>query len=231
MNMNCKILLAAILIGASTVSAAPDDVIDIHKTTTSVVPVSINGFEGEAESVLKFDLSVLGMEITTPDKAAYIDQRIAEWPVARQPDGGRDAQSTVGQGLCRRRHSRPGPRVRQRHREGDSRNSAHFSRPHRLSSARRQFDGNCRFGFRRLQCHGVDARRHTGGRAVLAARRKRGLLYTSWKNGGEEILEHNLATGERRVFAGYPGANFSPEVSPDGQKVAMILSQSGSPNL
>jgi TolB protein len=59
----------------------------------------------------------------------------------------------------------------------------------------------------------------------------RGLLYTSWKNGGEEILEHNLSSGERRVFAGYPGANLSPEVSPDGQKVAMILSRSGSPNL
>ena len=59
----------------------------------------------------------------------------------------------------------------------------------------------------------------------------RQLLYTSWKNGGTQILEHNLATGSRRVFAGYPGANFSPEVSPDGQKVAMILSKGGSPNL
>jgi len=57
------------------------------------------------------------------------------------------------------------------------------------------------------------------------------LFYTSWKNGDTQILEHNLASGARRVFAGYPGANFSAEVSPDGQKVAMILSKGGSPNL
>jgi len=41
--------------------------------------------------------------------------------------------------------------------------------------------------------------------------------------------QHNLTTGARSVFAGYPGANFSPEISPNGQKVAMILSKSGSP--
>jgi len=40
-----------------------------------------------------------------------------------------------------------------------------------------------------------------------------------------------VASGERRVLANYPGANLSPEVSPDGQKVAMILSRNGSPNL
>jgi TolB protein len=59
----------------------------------------------------------------------------------------------------------------------------------------------------------------------------RGLFYTSWKNGSPEIFEHNLATGARSMFAGYPGLNCSAEVSPDGQKVAMILSKGGSPNL
>ena len=60
---------------------------------------------------------------------------------------------------------------------------------------------------------------------------RRGLLYTSWMNGNTEIYEHNLATGSRRVFAGYPGANFSAEASPNGERVAMILSKNGSPNL
>ena len=59
----------------------------------------------------------------------------------------------------------------------------------------------------------------------------RGLLYTSWMRGATEIYEHNLSSGARRVFAGYPGANMSAEASPDGQKVAMILSKNGSPNL
>jgi TolB protein len=33
------------------------------------------------------------------------------------------------------------------------------------------------------------------------------------------------------VLAGHPGSNLSPAVSSDGQRVAMILSQGGSPNL
>ena len=58
------------------------------------------------------------------------------------------------------------------------------------------------------------------------------LLYTSWMNRNTvQIFEHNLATGARKLFAGYPGLNCSAEVSPDGRKVAMILSKSGSPNL
>jgi TolB protein len=58
-----------------------------------------------------------------------------------------------------------------------------------------------------------------------------GIFYTSWKNGDTQILKHNLSSGARTIFAGYPGANFSAEVSPDGQKVAMILSKGGNPNL
>src|SRR5580693_10183346 len=72
MKMNCRLFLAAMLLGACSVIAGPDDIIDIHKTNTYVVPISISGFEGEVQSVLAFDLSVLGMEVTSPDKAAYL---------------------------------------------------------------------------------------------------------------------------------------------------------------
>jgi TolB protein len=57
------------------------------------------------------------------------------------------------------------------------------------------------------------------------------LFYTSWKSGFTQIIEHEAATGNRSVFAGYGGGNFNPAVSPDGGKVAMILSKGGSPNL
>jgi len=40
-----------------------------------------------------------------------------------------------------------------------------------------------------------------------------------------------LSSGQRRVTAGYSGLNTSAAVSPDGSKVAMILSKSGSPNV
>ena len=46
-----------------------------------------------------------------------------------------------------------------------------------------------------------------------------------------DIFYHSLSTGQRRVIAGYSGLNTSAAVSPDGSKVAMILSKIGSPNV
>ena len=57
------------------------------------------------------------------------------------------------------------------------------------------------------------------------------IYYTSYKPGNPDIFYHNLGTGQRRVIAGYSGLNTSAAVSPDGSKVAMILSRSGSPNV
>ena len=57
------------------------------------------------------------------------------------------------------------------------------------------------------------------------------LYYTSYKLGNPDIFYHNLTTGQRRVVAGYSGSEHSPAVSPDGSKVAMILSRSGSPDV
>src|SRR5271156_4612097 len=66
MKIQCKIVLAGIFLGALSFNAAADDVIQITRQTTHLIPISITGFTGETESVLKFDLSVLGMEITEP---------------------------------------------------------------------------------------------------------------------------------------------------------------------
>jgi TolB protein len=57
------------------------------------------------------------------------------------------------------------------------------------------------------------------------------IYYTSYKRGNPDIFYHNLGTGQRRVIAGYSGLNTSAAVSPDGSKVAMILSRSGSPDV
>ena len=53
------------------------------------------------------------------------------------------------------------------------------------------------------------------------------LYYVSYKLNHADIFYHNLSTGERRAFARYGGSNISPAVSPDGSKVAMILSKDG----
>ncbi len=53
------------------------------------------------------------------------------------------------------------------------------------------------------------------------------LYYTSYKLNHPDIFYHDLSTRERKVFARYGGSNISPAVSPDGNRVAMILSKDG----
>ena len=53
------------------------------------------------------------------------------------------------------------------------------------------------------------------------------LYYTSYKLSNPDIFYHDLLSGQRKVFARYPGSNISPAASPDGRSVAMILSKSG----
>ncbi len=54
------------------------------------------------------------------------------------------------------------------------------------------------------------------------------LYYVSYKLNHADIFYHDLATGARRAFARYGGSNMSPAASsPDGSRVAMILSKDG----
>jgi TolB protein len=56
------------------------------------------------------------------------------------------------------------------------------------------------------------------------------LYYTSYKLYNPDIFYHDLSTGQRHVFASFPGLNTSAAVSRDG-RVAMILSRNGDPNV
>jgi len=57
------------------------------------------------------------------------------------------------------------------------------------------------------------------------------LVYSSYKLGNPQIFSHVLSTGSRNAVARHPGNNYSPAVSPDGRRVAMILNMNGTPNL
>jgi TolB protein len=232
MKMNFKpFLTAALLCACSPIAMAQDDQpIRIIKPADYLVPVSISGFEGEAESVLKFDLSVLGIAITAPDKADYlvsgkVNGRIEgslSLPASNRPlwlrayAGGTarsQAHAFADDIIKEIRGTAPifQTKIAFRLKQGAS-----------TEIAMSDYDG-----------YNVTQLTHDGtlveGPAWIPG--GRGLLYTTWQNNSEEILEQNLGNGARRVVANYPGANLSPEVSPDGEKVAMILSRNGSPNL
>jgi len=70
MKKSPEIILAFLCSCALTGLA--QDVLVVSKSATQLIPISISGFTGEAEAVLKYDLSVLGLEVTTPDKAEYL---------------------------------------------------------------------------------------------------------------------------------------------------------------
>jgi TolB protein len=57
------------------------------------------------------------------------------------------------------------------------------------------------------------------------------IAYCSYKLGNPYIFSQQLATGARREVARFPGDNYSPAVSPDGRRVAMILNKNGNPDL
>lgn len=58
------------------------------------------------------------------------------------------------------------------------------------------------------------------------------IIYTSfYKTGFPDIFIMNAATGEKKTVAAYTGTNIGGVFSPNGEKIAMILSSSGNPEL
>ena len=223
--------LAALLLGAFSISAQGDDVIKIVKPANQLIRVAVTGFGGDAEAILDFDLSALGMEITTPDKAEFVVAGHANGKVE-----GSLLPAGASQPLWTRGYSGGSARSQAHALANDVVKEIRQTPPIFLDKIARSvisegssteicvsdFDG---FGATPVTRDGS----LVAGPAWIPG--GGGLFYTSWKNGDTQILKHNLSTGARSVFAGYPGANFSAEVSPDGQKVAMILSKGGNPNL
>lgn len=58
------------------------------------------------------------------------------------------------------------------------------------------------------------------------------IIYTSfYKTGFPDIFIMNATTGEKKTVAAYTGTNIGGVFSPNGEKIAMILSSSGNPEL
>jgi TolB protein len=228
--MSTKVKISAIIVTVlCALSALADETLDIHRPAALLIRVSVTGFAGEAESVLKFDLSVLGMEVATPDNAEFLvgghENGRIEGTLAAAGNRPLWSRSYAGGSVRSQAHAFANDIVKE----------VRQTAPIFLSRiAFRQQTGNateiCVSDY-----DGANLVMLTHDGALVSgpswAPGGQQIFYTSWKSGDTQILAHNLSTGARRVFAGYPGANFSPEVSPDGQRVAMILSKGGSPNL
>lgn len=230
--------VAAALIVFTSASQAQPGSITITKPVWKLgeveppVPISLSGFSGEVLSTLQFDLYVMGFKIVPESEAQYtVTGNNSGQVEARVKDrlGG-------GSSLLAKRYSGGTLRL-QAHALADDIVKATVQRE---GIAQTRIAFRARTGRRSFEIYvsdydGTNARAVTADKANVAGPAwvpgKLELFYSTEKNVFADIVSHNLSNGKRQIFANYPGSNLSPAISPDGRKVAMILSRSGSPDL
>jgi len=198
---------------------------------TKPIPVSLEGFTGEALDVLRFDLYVQGFSFVAPEAAQY---RISGSSVGNVQGYVTDtvshqtkfSRSYNGASLRRQAHA--------------------FADDIVLAITGKKGIGQTKIAFKAQaptgngeiyvsDFDGHNAQAVTHDNAIVAAPAwvpgRLAVYYTSYQPGNPDIFYHNLSTGQRRIIAKFSGLNTSAAVSPDGTRLAMILSRSGSPNV
>jgi len=234
-----KIILNLLIIGLAAValSGARAQEINVQSEITVMgqtkpIPISLSGFTGEGAEVLKFDLTVQGFSFVTPDAAQYLVS-------------GSDAGGITGS-LTDKFAKRV---LLSRSYNGASlRRQAHaFADDIVLAVTGKKGIGQTKIAYKAQPAgygageiyvadfDGANAQRITTDNAIVAKPAwvpgKLALYYTSYALDNPDIFYHSLTTGQRRKIAAYSGLNTSAAVSPDGAKIAMVLSKSGSANI
>ena len=232
-----KICLPIIFAMAAIQFSRGQDEIQIEKHTdvpgqTKPVPVSLDGFSGEVADVLKFDLYVQGFSFTNADAAQF----------QISGSNGDNVQGRVVDRISKKttlpsRSYNGAVLRRQAHAFADDIVLA-ITGKKGIAQTKIAFKVKAGGGNGEIYVadfDGHNAQPLTHDNTIVAAPTwvpgQLALYYTSYKLGNPDIFYHNLSTGQRRVIAGFSGLNTSAAASPDGTKVAMILSKSGSPDV
>jgi len=225
------ILVSSFLTAIATL-AADDSRIVIEQYVDSLgftkpVPVYVTGFSGEVDSTLRFDLSFMGFEIVSADKARYTIQK----------NNGAGVGATIPQAQYNKVFT-GGSTRQQTHALADDiaqtlTQKTGIAQTRIAFKARRESYGAGEIFI--SDYDGFNYQPVTKDGTICAApcwANHNTLFYMSHKLSGKpDILSHNLNTGARKAVARFPGMNSSPAVSPDGRRLAMILSKSGSHDL
>jgi len=195
-----------------------------------LIPISLSGFSGEVRDVLKFDLEVQGFTNVAPEVAQY------------NITGSNNGQV---EGRVTDRISKANV-LAVRYTDASLRTQAHaFADDIVLKITGKPGIARTKIAFKSIRSNnselyvadydGANAAPVTADQAIVAAPTwvpgRRMLYYTSYKSGYPDIYSHDLGSRERKVIAQHPGLNTSPALSPDGKRIAMILSFRGSPDL
>ncbi len=196
---------------------------------SKVIPISMSGFSGTAQEVLRFDLEVHGFEFVGPETAQFVLSGKNNGQVE-----GRLADKNKTAIFARAYNG------------GNTRSQAHalandiiFA----ITQHKGVTQGRIAFRVGEGKSSEIYVADYDGANAVAVTHDnslvsapcwtpgERKLFYVSYKSGFPDILSHDLTSGARKKFASFGGSNFSPAVSPDGRRVAMILSKSGNAEL
>ena len=199
--------------------------------TTKPIPVSLDGFSGEVADVLKFDLPVQGFSFVAPDAAQYQISGSA----------GDNVTGSLTDKLAKK------VILSNRYTGTNLRRQAHaFANDIVFAITGKKGIGLTQIAFKAQSPNGTgeiyvsdfdghDAQPVTHDNAIVSkpswVPARLALYYNSYKLENPDIFFSDLTTGQRRVVAAYGGSNFSPAASPDGSKVAMILSKDGRPDV
>ena len=233
MNFMMKSILVAVslmgLAGAFGAEGPIEIKRDILPGNEKPIPLSISGFTGEASDVIQFDLTVQGFKFTGADEAQFLLS-------------GSNGGDLVGRATDRINKS---ILVNKSYTGAALRRQAHAFVDDFLAAIGRKGIGTTKIAYKAdkgssgeiyiSDFDGGSAQAITSDNAIVAAPAwvpgRMALYYTTYKLGNPGIFRHDLSSGQRVGVARYPGSNISPAPSPDGSKVAMILSKSGAVDL
>lgn len=225
MRVSALVLLCAVL----QVAAQQEIKIDKTADAARVIPISLSGFSGEVLDVLRYDLAVVGFEI--------VDSSEAQYNVTGSNTGnveGRLIDRITKTTLLAKRYS-AGTRRIEAHALADD-IVAGLRRIPGIARTRIAFKGQTGAGTEIYVADydGANAIPITADGALVAAPcwglGGKTICYTSYRSGYPDIYTQDMS-GKRRVIAKYPGLNTSAAISPDGSRVAMILSKDGTTDL
>ncbi len=229
MKITSRLRQAVIVLGLAGIGFSACAQIDINRVTgpggEKPILLSLSGLSGEAAQVLQFDLYVQGFAFTDAEAAQYL--------IAGSSNG--DLQVRVTDRFNK------STLLAKAYSGASLRCQAHKFCDDFLAALDRKGIGQTKIAFKAANGRdseiyiadfdGYNAQAATKDGALVAAPcwvpGRLALYYTSYKLNHADIFYHDLATGARKTFARYGGSNMSPAVSPDGGKVAMILSKDG----
>jgi TolB protein len=187
--------------------------------------VSISGLTGEALTTLRFDLYVQGFNFTNAEAAQYLisgsnNGNLQARAIDPHNKSTKVSKAYSGATLRRQVHAFADDFVNAIDGKGIAQTQiASKGENGRTSEIYiSDFDGH-------------NGQQVTSDHSIVAAPDwvpgRMALYYVSYLHSHADIYYHDLSSGARRAFAHFGGSNMSPAASPNGRKVAMILSKDG----